>query len=170
MLALLLAWALSALVFAGPASARVLHLGSSGHRQQLLCLSTALPCKSFDAAYEAAQPGDVVELASGIYPLPDDLEQSTKAAGPLVFARASSASVTLGSVNVWASNVTLDGFKSTDVTVRPEDTPDRPTRSPTGVILRNLDARNFDIFSATDVQVLGRGPRNRERVGPIWRR
>ena len=156
-LVLLLAWALSATVFAGPASARVLHIGPLGIDTGNLCLSAALPCDSFDAAYEAAQPGDVVELAPGIYPSQTISQQgtSTKAAGPnIVFRRASSAPVTLGSVNVWASNVTLDGLKVTDVTVRPEDTPNRPTRV-SGVILRNLDARNFDIFSATDVQVLG---------------
>ena len=156
-LVLLLAWALSATVFAGPASARVLHIGPLGIDTGNLCLSVALPCGSFDAAYEAAQPGDVVELAPGIYPSQTISQQgtSTKAAGPnIVFRPASSAPVTLGSVNVWASNVTLEGLKVTDVTVRPEDTPNRPTRV-TGVTLRNMDARNFDIFSATNVQVLG---------------
>ena len=150
-----LGWALSALVFAGPAAARALYLGPSGNDSGNSCLSAALPCRSFDAAYKVAQAGDVVELATGTYGSQTIYNQSSRTAGPnVVFRPAPLASVTVGSVNVWASYVTLDGFKAVDVTVRPEDNPNRPT-TVKSVVLRNLDARNFNIFSATDVQVLG---------------
>ena len=56
---------------------------------------------------------------------------------------------------VWASYVTLRDLAVTDVTVRPEDNPTKTTTVTSVAVLGNLSGRNFNIFSATNVKVLG---------------
>jgi hypothetical protein len=120
------------------------------------CLTAILPCRSFNAAYRAARPGDVVEVAGGTYGAQTIVNDSSKAAGPnIVFRPALGATVTVnGSINVWASYLTLQNMTAVDVDIRPEDNPRNPT-TVTSVSLENISGRNFNIFSATKVSVLG---------------
>jgi hypothetical protein len=78
---------------------------------------TLLPCASFDRAYHAAKPGDVVELAAGRYGGQTLLFDPSKTAEDVVFRPASGAAVTTGSIDFGpnrftggASHVTLQGF------------------------------------------------------------
>jgi hypothetical protein len=63
------------------------------------CTQTA-PCASFDRAYEAGSPGNVVEVASGSYG-DQSINATPKASGPdVVFRPASGATVTVNSIDV----------------------------------------------------------------------
>jgi ribosomal protein L24 len=114
------------------------------------------PCQTFEAAYRAARPGEVVGVAGGSYPGQTFVHDAAKTGGPnVVFRPLTRAAVTLtGKLNVWASYVTVRGMRIGDVTVRPEDLPRNPP-DVTSVRLENLDGRNFEIFSATNVSVVG---------------
>ena len=80
------------------------------------CAST--PCASIDAAYQLAQPGDVIELAEGAYP--DQVIAARALTGPNITARpAAGATVSLGAVRVDAERLTLQGFTLSSVTLRP---------------------------------------------------
>ena len=95
-------------------------------------------------------------VAGGSYPGQTIVHDGAKTGGPNVtFRPLAGAAVTLtGKLNVWASYVTVRRMKIVDVTVRPEDLPSNPP-DVTSVRLENLDGRNFEIFSATNVSVIG---------------
>ncbi|HXR61901.1 MAG TPA: choice-of-anchor Q domain-containing protein, partial [Solirubrobacterales bacterium] len=125
---------------------------SAGGSDSTSCSATA-PCRSLNRAYQAAAPGDVVELAAGSYGN-QSIERDTglTSSEDVVFRPASGADVTLGSVTVYGSHVTLQGMKATDLTARVTD----PYKFPVSdITFRNMDARNFMVMSASDVRVIG---------------
>lgn len=84
------------------------------------------PCGTFDAAYRAAAPGEVVQVAAGSYGSQQIPAGVAKSAPPIVFQPAGGA-VTLGSLNVFGGQVDVrdiaTGFVdvergASDVTVR----------------------------------------------------
>jgi hypothetical protein len=139
----------------GQAAAKTLYLSPSGVNGANNCQSSINPCASFDAAYRAAAAGDVVEAAGGTYPGQTISRDATKTGGANVVIRpALAASVTVnGNITINASYVTVQGMKAVDIGVRPIDVASPPVV--TGVTLRDMDARNFGIDSASNVSVLG---------------
>jgi hypothetical protein len=119
------------------------------------CSSAAAPCKTFNAAYRAARPGEVVGVAGGSYPGQTIVHDGAKTHGPnVIFRPQSGAPVAVtGNLDVFASYVTVRRLRLVDVTVMPEDDPTKPT-DVTSVSLEDLDARNFEISSATYVSVI----------------
>jgi hypothetical protein len=84
------------------------------------------PCGSFDAAYRAAAPGEVVQVAAGSYGSQQIPSGVAKSAPAVVFQPAGGA-VTIGSLNVFGSHVDVrdvaTGFVdvesgASDVTIR----------------------------------------------------
>jgi hypothetical protein len=115
--------------------------------------SAAAPCKSLNRAYQVAAPGDIVELASGSYGS-QTIQRDTGMTSPedVVFRPAAGAIVTLGSVTVYGSHITLEGMNATDLEARVTDPYQFPVSD---ITFRNMDARNFMVMSASDVNVLG---------------
>ena len=115
--------------------------------------SAAAPCKSLNRAYQVAAPGDIVQLAAGSYGN-QTIERDTglTSSEDVVFRPASGAAVTLGSVTVYGSHVTLQGMQATDLTARVTD----PYRfDVSDITFRDMDARNFMVMSASNVNVIG---------------
>lgn len=115
--------------------------------------SASAPCKSLNRAYQVASPGDIVELAAGSYGN-QTIQQDAglTSSEDVVFRPAPGASVTLGTVTVNASHVTLEGMNATDLNAEVTD----PYRYPVSdITFRNMDARNFMVMSASDVNVIG---------------
>jgi hypothetical protein len=146
---------LFALAAPGSAMAGTLYVSPSGN-DATGCTSLITPCRSFNAAYRAADPGDLVEVLGGTYGAQTIVNDPSKSGGPnIVFRPVLAATVTIsGNVNVWASYVTLRNMSAVDVQIRPEDNPRNPT-TVTSVSLENVSGRNFNIFSATKVRVTG---------------
>ena len=70
-----------------------------GGSDKASCTSEA-PCKTFNRAFEVAEPGQVVEVAAGTYGH-QILDAAPKAGGPrVVFRPAAGAEVTVGSIGV----------------------------------------------------------------------
>ena len=118
------------------------------------CTASA-PCATFDRAYRVAQPGQVVEVAGGSYPLQVITVDGAKtSSADVVFRPAPGASVTLAEfisgdtkTKVGASHFELRDMKVTSyVRVRwgSED-----------VTLRNIDAGGLNLTSSRDVRVYG---------------
>lgn len=128
-----------------------LFLSASGS-DAAACLASA-PCKTLNRAYQVAAPGDVVQLAAGSYG--DQAIQRNTAltsSEDVVFRPASGAGVTLGTVTIYGSHVTLQGMKATDLNARVSD----PYKFPVSdITFREMDARNFMVLSASDVNVIG---------------
>src|SRR4029077_5146644 len=115
--------------------------------------SAAAPCKSLNRAYQGAPPGDLVELAGGSYGNQAiQHDAGLTSSEDVVFRPASGASVTLGSVEVYGSHVTLEGMNATDLDARVTDPPEFAVSD---VTFRNMDARNFMVMSASNVNVIG---------------
>ncbi len=115
--------------------------------------SAAAPCKTLNRAYQVAAPGDIVQLAAGSYGN-QTIERDTglTSSEDVVFRPAAGASVTLGSVTVYGSHVTLQGMQATDLTARVTD----PYRfDVSDITFRDMDARNFMVMSASNVNVIG---------------
>lgn len=115
--------------------------------------SAAAPCKTLNRAYQVAAPGDIVQLAAGSYGN-QTIERDTglTSSEDVVFRPTAGASVTLGSVTVYGSHVTLQGMQATDLTARVTD----PYRfDVSDITFRDMDARNFMVMSASDVNVIG---------------
>jgi chitodextrinase len=91
--------------------------------------SQSAPCKSFDRAYKVAKPGQVVELAGGLYPQQFVYSDSSKTStDDVVFRPAAGATVTVdcattstvgggtiggqSCIDVYASHITFDGGSS----------------------------------------------------------
>lgn len=115
--------------------------------------SASAPCKSLDRAYQRAAPGDIVELAAGSY----GSQAIQRNAGltsneDVVFRPAAGADVTLGTVTVYGSHVTLQGMRATDLNARVTD----PYKfAVSDITFRDMDARNFMVMSASNVNVIG---------------
>ncbi len=115
--------------------------------------SAAAPCKSLNRAYQVAAPGDIVELAAGSYGS-QTIQRDTglTSSEDVVFRPASGAGVVLGSVTVHGSHVTLQGMQATDLNARVTDPYQFPVSD---ITFRDMDARNFMVMSASDVNVIG---------------
>lgn len=112
------------------------------------CTRTA-PCASFDRAYRAAQPGQIVELAAGEYPEQMINPDSSKtSAAHVLFRPAAGASVTVDGMTVDGSHITMQGF-----TVKGDWQTDQVTND---VTFRNLTV-NGGIFanSSSNISVIG---------------
>jgi hypothetical protein len=134
---------------------------------------TLVPCASFDRAYHAAKPGDVVELAAGTYGGQTLLFDASKTADDVVFRPASGATVTTGSLDFGpnrftggASHVTLEGFTvNGDISIPGCGVPDGTTcpvdnaLSPgNDLTFRNLRVNGPTAFycaSCSNVSILG---------------
>jgi outer membrane biosynthesis protein TonB len=115
--------------------------------------SASAPCKTLNRAYQVAAAGDIVELAAGSYGS-QTIQRDTglSSSEDVVFRPADGAGVTLGSVTVYGSHVTIEGMQATDLTARVTD----PYQfAVTDITFRNMDARNFMVMSATNVNVIG---------------
>jgi hypothetical protein len=134
-----------------PSGSADLYLSTSGS-DSATC-SAAAPCRSLDRAYQVAAPGDVVELAAGSYGGQTiQRDAGYTSSEDVVFRPASGAKVTLGTVTVYASHVTLQGMTAVDLNARVTD----PYRFPVSdITFRSMDARNFMVMSASDVNVIG---------------
>ena len=115
--------------------------------------SSAAPCQTLNRAYQVAAPGDIVQLAAGSYGS-QTIQRDTglTSAEDVVFRPAGGASVTLGSVTIYASHVTLQGMQATDLTARVTDPYQFPVSD---ITFRDMDARNFMVMSASNVNVIG---------------
>jgi hypothetical protein len=98
----------------------------------------------------------VVGVAGGSYPGQTLVHDPAKTGGAnVVFRPLTGAAVSItGKLNVWASYVSIRRMGIVDVTVRPEDLPRNPP-DVTNVRLESLSGRNFEIFSATNVSLIG---------------
>ncbi len=142
----------------GPsAPSHILYVSPAG-RDGGRCSDAQAPCASFNAAYRAARPGDVVMLAGGDYPeqtIDGDGAKSSKA--DVLFRPAPGAHVrVMGPLYIYGSHLTLRDLHVGEVTIGNYDqTPGRP--DPTDVTLRGVVGRDFEIDSATDVTISGGG-------------
>jgi len=123
------------------------------------CTQTA-PCASFDRAYRAARPGQVVEIAEGAYPGQTiKADPSKTSPEDVIFRPAQGATVVIGGLTINAShleirNVTVGAtLNRANVDVRPN--PLSTTNYPRDVTLRDLDALYFNIMSSKDVTISG---------------
>jgi Bacterial TSP3 repeat len=115
--------------------------------------SAAAPCKSLNRAYQVASPGDVIELGGGSYGS-QTIQRDTglTSSEDVVFRPAPGESVTLGTVNVQASHVTIEGMGATDLNARVTDPYQYDVSD---ITFRNMEARNFMVMSASNVNVIG---------------
>jgi hypothetical protein len=138
----------------GPAPAEALYVRSTGSDDNA-CTSSA-PCASFAHAYRVAKPGQVVEIADGVYPAQRIDRDLTKSSGDdVVFRPAQGATVTvggslsLGSVGdevEGAEHVTFENMAITG-TIAAYDASD--------FVWENIDAKNFYLNSVRDVVIRG---------------
>jgi hypothetical protein len=117
------------------------------------CTQTA-PCLTLDRAYRVAKPGQVVDVADGIYPGQAITHHPAKIASADVVIRGSGGDASFtGTLRIYASHIDLRGIAGNRVNVTPNPYPtDTP---PTDVTLRDVEAKGFDIMSSRDVRVLG---------------
>lgn len=112
--------------------------------------SRAAPCRSWDAAYHAARPGDVVDVAAGEYPaqalLPDPSKTSSR---DVVFRRSGKGAVIVAGLDLSASHVEIqDATFTAPPYLRTLETAD-------DVTLRRDRAPRFTIAGSSNVRVLG---------------
>jgi hypothetical protein len=111
------------------------------------------PCATFDRAYHAAQPGQTVEVAGGVYApqtiTPDATKNSATARVRFMPAPGASVSV-LGPIKITGSHVEFDNF-----TAKTWAAMAGQTARVTDVVMRNMTVSSFGIFGASNVQVLG---------------
>ncbi len=140
-----------------PGHSHVLYVSAQG-QDGAGCGKAQSPCASFEAAYRAAAPGDVVLVQSGDYPEQTINGDPTKtAAAHVIFKPAPGAAVNVtGPIYIYASHLTLQDMRVGEMTIGNYDqTPGRPNA--TGVTLRDVVGRDFEIDSATDVRIIGGG-------------
>jgi hypothetical protein len=110
-----------ALFSAAPATAETLYVAPRGD-DDADCLSAATACRTFDRAYQAAEPGDTVEVAGGRYPSQPIFEVAgrtdEKDRPDVTFRPAEGAEVTLGCwddgsncLAIEAHHVTVEGMR-----------------------------------------------------------
>ncbi len=116
--------------------------------------SQAAPCRGFNRAYQVAQPGQVVELAAGSYGAQTISHDASKtSASDVTFRPATGAGVTIGNLTTYASHLTVEAMNAADLTARVTDPPG--SYQVTDITFTNMDARNFMVYSATDVSFIG---------------
>jgi hypothetical protein len=91
---------------AAPSSLLVSPAGSDGNP-----CTHAAPCLTWNRAYNAAKPGQVVEIGAGNYPLQEIKSDFTKtAAADVVFRPAAGAPVSVSGLDVSGSHLTFESF------------------------------------------------------------
>ena len=142
----------------GRGGARTLYVSVHG-QDGAGCGSTQAPCGSFEAAYRAAAPSDVVLVEGGDYPEQTINGDPTKsaAAAHVTFKPAPGATVSVtGPTYIYASHLTLEDVHVGEMTIgNYNQTPGRPNA--TGVTLRDVVGRDFEIDSATNIRMIGGG-------------
>ena len=110
------------------------------------------PCRSFSRAYELAEPGEVVDVAGGVYPAQRiDHDPSKTSSDDVVFRPAAGEAVEIsGDIDVYGSHLALMAMR-----VRDTDVPYDGPVSVTDVTFWAMEARNFTFDSATHVSVIG---------------
>lgn len=110
--------------------------------------SSARPCASFARGYQVAAPGAAVELAGGTYggqSIPFVAAKTNPA--DVVFRPAASASVRVGSIEVYGHHVTLEGLDTHGWHVKP---------NADDVTFRKVNSdESIFVTSATNVSVYG---------------
>ena len=131
----------------------------------------AAPCASFDRAYHVAQPGQIVQVAAGSYPLQRMTFDATKssATGNVTFQSAPGQLATVAGISGdGISHVTFIGDSTRNlqppasgITLKPQ-----PASMDTGsdfelqncsrfVVVRNMDMRQFGINGSDNVTIDG---------------
>jgi hypothetical protein len=106
----------------------------------------ASPCRSFDAAFQAATPGARVVVAAGSYP-PQTVNPAARGGAPVLFTPLAGAKVTIADeLNVFASHAEFDDMTVSDWYVRD---------GATDLTFRRMKVQLFFIRSASNVRVLG---------------
>lgn len=115
------------------------------------CLATS-PCRTFNRAYEVAQPGEVVAVAGGTYPEQRIEYDADKTSTEDVYFRpAAGAFVNIaGNIEAYGSHVTFMAMQARDTNI-PYDGP----ADVSDVTFWGMDARNFTIDSGQQVSVVG---------------
>jgi hypothetical protein len=110
------------------------------------------PCRSFNRAYEVADPGEIVDVAAGTYPTQRVEYDSSKTSADDVFFRpAAGASVKIaGDIFAYGSHVTFMAMQAQDTEI-PYDGP----ADVSDVTFWGMDGRNFTIDSGTQISVIG---------------
>jgi hypothetical protein len=124
---------------------------SPGGSDSATC-SASDPCRSFSRAYQAAQPGEVVDVAAGTYPTQRIEHDPSKTSSEDVYIRpaAGAAVKVAGDIDVYGSHVTVMAMQADDTDV-PYDGP----ADVSDVTFWAMDGRNFTIDSGQDVNVIG---------------
>ena len=107
---------------------------------------------AFDRAYQAAQPGEVVDVAAGTYPTQRIEYDPSKTSSDDVYIRpaAGDAVKVNGDIDVYGSHVTVMAMQAEDTDI-PYDGP----ADVSDVTFWAMDGRNFTIDSGQDVSVIG---------------
>jgi hypothetical protein len=139
---------LVALVCAGAADGRttapslyVATTGSDGGQ----CTRTA-PCRTFDRAYAVARPGQIVEVAGGVYGDEDVNAHGARSGSAVVFRPAAGQRVVVDDIDVKATRVEFR-----NLTIRTWET--HPTAR--DVTFRGIRNNGFWIVGSTNIRVLG---------------
>jgi hypothetical protein len=110
--------------------------------------SSSQPCQTFQRAYQAAQPGQVVDVAGGTYPS-QTLDPPGKPAGasPVLFRRALGATVSVGELRTDGINgVEFRGMAVDDYYV---------AAGSNHITFRNNSAHVFYLRSANHIRIIG---------------
>ena len=112
------------------------------------CTTASSPCLTFDRAYHAAQPGQVVAASAGVYGDQRIEADPSKAAGPdVLFSPAPGATVTVGAVTIaGASHLELR-----DMTLAGWHT----LRGTDSVTFRDITAGILFVDSSSNISVIG---------------
>jgi hypothetical protein len=115
------------------------------------CSATA-PCRTFNRAYEVADPGEIVDVAGGTYPTQRVEYDSSKTSSEDVYFRpAAGAAVKIaGDIDAYGSHVTFMAMQASDTDI-PYDGP----ATVSDVTFWGMDGRNFTIDSGTQINVIG---------------
>jgi hypothetical protein len=106
--------------------------------------TSAAACQTFQRAFQAAHPGDIVQLQSGDYP--DQTISGVDPGKPVVFEPAPAAQVTVGWLAVHATNLEIRNLVMAGWQAYPEST---------GFTARNIQAHNFEIWGSQGTRVIG---------------
>jgi hypothetical protein len=124
----------------------VLHVAPGG--SDAAPCSALKPCRTFDRAYRAARPGQVVQLAAGRYREQKIRVDDAKVSGrDVVFEPARGAHVVVDDLQVYGSHVEFRNFTLTNTWATFVQTND--------ATFRNLRASYFVISSSRNIRVLG---------------
>ncbi|HEX5593980.1 MAG TPA: hypothetical protein VFX35_11605 [Solirubrobacterales bacterium] len=110
------------------------------------------PCRTFNRAYEVAQPGEVVDVAGGTYPEQRIENDADKTSTEDVYFRPAAGSFVDvdGNIEAYGSHVTFMAMRARDTNI-PYDGP----ADVSDVTFWGMDGRNFTIDSGRQVSVIG---------------